>query len=78
LADGKTYSEGHHLRPLGRPHDGPDVPANILVVCPNCHVMLDRGAVVLEREAITVIAPHDVAEEYLSYHNDLARKLGAT
>jgi hypothetical protein len=78
LAGGATYSEGHHLRPLGRPHDGPDLPANILIVCPNCHVLLDRGAVLLDRARITIIAPHNIAEEFLRYHNDLARQLGAT
>lgn len=37
------YAEGHHLRPLGAPHLGPDVPGNIIVLCPNHHVMFDRG-----------------------------------
>jgi hypothetical protein len=78
LVDDSAYSEGHHLRPLGRPHDGPDIPTNILIVCPNCHVTLDHGAVLLERTAITIIPPHEIAEEFLRYHNDLARKRGAT
>jgi hypothetical protein len=37
LQGDRLYAEGHHLRPLGSPHNGPDVAANILCVCPNCH-----------------------------------------
>jgi len=44
LTDTRSYAEGHHLRPLGRPHNGPDQPGNILVLCPNHHKMFDRGA----------------------------------
>jgi hypothetical protein len=47
LAASKCYAEGHHLRPLGHPHLGPDVPGNILVLCPNHHVMFDRGALTI-------------------------------
>lgn len=37
------YAEAAHIRPLGRPHDGPDVAENILCLCPNHHVMFDHG-----------------------------------
>jgi predicted restriction endonuclease len=37
------YSEAAHIRPLGRPHNGPDVPENVLCLCPNCHVLFDYG-----------------------------------
>jgi hypothetical protein len=33
------YAEGAHIRPLGRPHSGPDVLENVLVLCPNDHVL---------------------------------------
>jgi predicted restriction endonuclease len=49
LPNGTRYSEAHHVRPLGRPHHGPDVAGNILVLCPNHHVMLDYGVIALER-----------------------------
>jgi predicted restriction endonuclease len=39
----RYYAEAHHLWPLGSPHFGPDVPGNIIVLCPNHHVMFDRG-----------------------------------
>lgn len=32
----RGYSEAAHIRPLGRPHAGPDVLANVLSLCPNC------------------------------------------
>lgn len=41
------YAEGAHIRPLGRPHLGPDVPENVLCLCPNDHVRLDNGAIYL-------------------------------
>lgn len=44
LAGIERYAEAHHLKPLGSPHLGPDVPGNIIVLCPNHHVMFDRGA----------------------------------
>lgn len=38
------YAEGAHIKPLGMPHDGEDTRDNILCLCPNHHVMLDKGA----------------------------------
>ena len=38
------YAEGAHIRPLGSPHNGPDVMGNVLCLCPNHHVMLDGGS----------------------------------
>lgn len=46
--DGKPYSEGAHIKPLGKPHYGPDVEPNILCLCANCHVLLDIGAIVID------------------------------
>lgn len=44
---GGSYSEGAHIQGLGSPHNGPDTTSNVLCLCPNCHVMLDAGAIVL-------------------------------
>ena len=41
------YAEGAHIRPLGQPHNGVDGADNILCLCPNCHVRLDFGAIVI-------------------------------
>ena len=78
------YAESHHLRPMGSPHDGPDTPGNILVLCPNHHVMFDRGAAAVEPESLRVVhhrarvfaeglrllltPPHRLAEAHLEYH----------
>lgn len=45
---GGPYAEAAHIRPLGRPHDGPDVESNVLCLCPNDHVRFDFGAIVIE------------------------------
>lgn len=42
--DAGAYAEGAHIRPLGAPHDGPDRPDNVLCLCPNDHVLFDKGA----------------------------------
>lgn len=43
-----TYSEAAHVKPLGSPHNGPDTAENIICLCPNCHVLFDRGAIWLD------------------------------
>ena len=43
-----AYAEGAHLRPVGSPYHGPDAVENVLCLCPNDHVLLDRGAIVLD------------------------------
>ncbi|MFI5871945.1 YDG/SRA domain-containing protein [Streptomyces sp. NPDC051445] len=84
--DGKPHSQGAHVRPLGDPHNGPDVEPNILCVCPNCHVRLDVGAVIVEQDGSIVVraamlgAPmlpmlktkgwHRVHPDYIRYHRE--------
>jgi putative restriction endonuclease len=51
---GGSYSEGAHIQALGSPHNGPDITGNVLCLCPNCHVMLDAGAVILE-DNLTIV-----------------------
>ena len=50
------YAEAAHIRPLGRPHDGPDLLSNLLCLCPNDHVRLDRGVLVISDEFEVVSA----------------------
>ena len=69
LSPGTFYSEAHHLKPLGKPHAGPDKKANLVCVCPNCHVKLDYHAV---RILPGQLKPgHVVNQEYIDHHNDL-------
>jgi hypothetical protein len=70
LPDGATYSEAHHIIPLGQPHNGPDVAGNILVVCPNHHAQCDFGALRLDREGIRAELGHEISDESLRYHNE--------
>jgi hypothetical protein len=66
---GRTYSEAHHLIPIGTPHNGPDTPGNIIVVCPNCHVQLDYFAVYLNSSKIAIADGHTISNESINYHN---------
>ena len=43
----RLYSEGAHVKPLGRPHLGADALSNLLCLCPNHHTELDIGGMVI-------------------------------
>ena len=60
------YAEAHHVKPLGSPHNGPDIPENILCLCPNCHVMLDYGAIELHAHQLP-----EIRTEFVAYHNGI-------
>jgi hypothetical protein len=90
--DDEPHSQGAHIRPLGRPHNGPDVEPNILCVCPNCHVRLDVGAVVVDEDWSIIVRAamfgtpmlpklkikrsHRVHPDYLRYHREWWEKRG--
>lgn len=71
LPGGRRYSEAHHIRPLGRPHCGPDSSKNLMIVCPNHHVLLDYGAIALDASAILLHPAHQLGREFLQYHNEV-------
>ena len=48
------YAEVHHIRPLGAGHDGPDIPANMLVLCPNHHAAFDLSTMALDPDSLEV------------------------
>ena len=75
LASGGTYSEAHHIKPLGSPHNGPDIAENILVLCPNHHVILDFGAKKLNLAELRMKPTHQVASEFVNYHNTVIAKV---
>jgi 5-methylcytosine-specific restriction endonuclease McrA len=68
LPDGSLYAEAHHLRPLSE--EGPDVEENVVCVCPNCHVKLDYGTIVLDHENIAGASESPVGAKFTEYHND--------
>lgn len=75
---GQPYAEAAHIKPLGRPHDGPDCQANLLCLCPNHHVLFDLGGlsisdglkVIPGGSALTVHAEHRIELAFLSYHRE--------
>lgn len=72
--EGRSYSEAHHLQPLGRPHNGPDTAANIIVLCPNCHALCDHGAVNLVRSVLRTVEGHEIGDDFLEYHNQIQHR----
>jgi hypothetical protein len=62
LSNGNRYAEAHHVHPLGE--GGPDIPTNIMCVCPNHHALVDYGAIRLDPEEID-----GIGREYIEYHN---------
>lgn len=69
LPDGSLYAEAHHIKPLGSPHDGPDIAGNILCVCPNHHAECDLGVLELSVEMLRAAKGHVVSDEFIEYHN---------
>ncbi|MEV5083121.1 YDG/SRA domain-containing protein [Streptomyces sp. NPDC056159] len=76
-----AYAEAAHIKPLGRPHAGPDIAANVLCLCPNHHVLFDLGMLTIaddltipsraggsHRERLREVATHQIGREYLAYH----------
>jgi hypothetical protein len=71
LSPGVFYSEAHHLKPLGKPHHGPDKKANVVCVCPNCHVKLDFHAIRIQAAQLKPKADHTVNQKFIDHHNGL-------
>jgi putative restriction endonuclease len=80
----RTYSEGAHVRPLGRPHLGADVLSNILCLCPNHHVQLDIGGMVILNDFTVALTKdlvpiselhfaksHRLNADFARYHREL-------
>lgn len=78
-----TYAEAAHIRPLGIPHDGPDILANLLCLCPNCHKEFDGHAVTVDGDGkvyqfghykadLVVHAQHQLDMTYLAYHREIS------
>ncbi|MER7014037.1 YDG/SRA domain-containing protein [Saccharopolyspora sp. NPDC000359] len=76
-----AYAEGAHIKPLGTPHNGPDVPENILCLCANCHVLFDKGAILIADDLtvfraggeaqLRVDDSHWIDVRYLAYHRSI-------
>lgn len=73
------YAEAAHIRPLGRPHNGPDTFDNLLSLCPNHHYLFDVGAFGIDdnlrliggEEGVLVTHPkHSLDPENVKYHRE--------
>ena len=71
------YAEGAHIKPLGKPHNGDDSLMNLLCLCPNHHVMFDKGTISIlddlslvgeEKGSLHVHVKHKIDKDNLSYH----------
>lgn len=71
------YAEGAHIRPLGKPHDGDDNSDNLICLCPNHHVMFDKGTFSIldnfnlignETGKLNVNAKHKLNKSNIEYH----------
>lgn len=73
------YAEGAHIKGLGKPHNGPDIPENILCLCPNHHVLFDKGGITVNDDLsienyqgkLNVKEGHRLNPQYLRYHRQL-------
>jgi putative restriction endonuclease len=73
------YAEGAHIKPLGRPHDGDDNSDNLICLCPNHHVLFDKGAfsilddltlVGCEIGRLKINSSHFINKNNLKYHRE--------
>lgn len=64
----RFYSEGHHIMPLGKPHNGPDIKENIIILCPNCHVKFDNGIIDIKKIKIHENKYHQIDDTYITYY----------
>ncbi len=47
---GGRYAGAAHVRALGKPHLGPQTPDNVICLCPNDHILFDRGAIWVDED----------------------------
>lgn len=68
--DGEAYSEVHHVKPLGRPHSGPDEKSNMLVLCPNHHADFDNGVLAVDPDTETLVHPFEEVQDHLQFEGN--------
>jgi putative restriction endonuclease len=72
------YAEGAHIKPLGRPHNGPEGLSNILCLCPNHHVLFDLSTFAIDDDMSLIGLPgklqtskeHVIDKACLQYRRD--------
>ncbi|HEY8979962.1 MAG TPA: YDG/SRA domain-containing protein [Streptomyces sp.] len=84
LRAGRAYAEAAHIRPMESPHEGADAISNLLCLCPNCHVLMGAGMLVINDDLTVVsradsavlgvlreIPEHRIDRQALAYHRTL-------
>lgn len=79
ISGNNRYCEAAHIKPLGKPHNGPDVEENILCLCPNDHVRFDNGGLLINddfticntNKKLFLKPSHKINIEYIRYHRNL-------
>jgi putative restriction endonuclease len=73
------YAEGAHIKPLGKPHNGLDSTDNLLCLCPNHHVMFDKGSFAIDSNFkllgdvtgfLTIHPKHKICLDSIKYHRE--------
>jgi hypothetical protein len=86
VGPGRYYSEAAHIRPLGKPGNGPDTTLNMLVLCPNHHLQFDAGVFRLRKRGSdweiickdtantlhrkAVTFRHEIADRHINWHHE--------
>lgn len=73
------YAEAAHIKPVGKPHNGPDRPDNLLCLCPNHHLMLDKGVYMIDDDlsligiegSLAMHPDHEISIEHIRYHREM-------
>ena len=76
LTPAGAYAEAAHMRPLDKPHDGPDSSDNILCLCPNHHVLFDLFGFSIGPElsllgiegTLITNSKHKLSAAHIAYH----------
>ncbi|QNR66267.1 HNH endonuclease [Paenibacillus peoriae] len=82
----RYYSEAHHLKPIGKPHHGPDIESNLIVLCPNHHAEFDAKSISINPETLLIehinirnryinnplkLSLHTIDLKFITYHYEL-------
>lgn len=70
------YAEAAHIKPLGQPHNGPDVESNILCLCLSHHVLFDNGGFTIADDLkligiegeLKTVTKYKIELEFVQYH----------
>ena len=70
------YAEAAHIQAVGTPHNGPDTVENLLCLCPNHHLMFDKGVFAINDDLtlqgvdgkLTLHKDHPVVIKFIQYH----------